>query len=653
MSKSFRTRFRRRPFNLFVYGTLMDPRVFRAVLGKRVVTSAAEADGVSAFLAEEAILDGYKKISPDNTYLYAVPDTQGRIRGLLIRDLPRSSMKLLDDYEGNNYPRKTLPATTRNGSEIAWVFLGKLEELEHAFGYEFDDQLKQEILLERKIDAALLEAERDQLHTTEQTARRAVGELHGSIIRDLIRKHFEQGGISDYAIRTTLTETPIRDFQRIIGDPEAEALAPNYLGMVIRQVIFNQFEERIHAEFRYELDHLHFSKQYYDRTVSSLVALRILNSSTELLEMLVGDCLTDLDFHRDHLVDFVRWAIVAADALYDPRAIKQHLGFVASHTGGGHVPIGAELEFSNIGHGVIRDPSGQAVRDLRYDGFLYFPDFGLDVLTWKLGGHIDDHYDKASGQPRRGFFEVALGNLSIQANISKPITDDPWLLNQFIHQVRRFFQISPHSVHLSLQLPRQHRPVRNRLLPMQAMKCLFAIGGDPVRDENGTVRISRLAREEIISREDGESPAMMFSDISKRFSRETEEYVPGAARDRGKYVQQYRFARLSPEINYEPLAMALKGLQLSRRPGTFVTPTQYEKSAKHREAFEELVRWGNRPTPLSKEEREVFLGAVYEGLLTEKRGKPAHSEAYLAWAMEELREAMGKFNDFIAGRDQQ
>jgi gamma-glutamylcyclotransferase (GGCT)/AIG2-like uncharacterized protein YtfP len=646
MAKASPNRFRRKPFDLFVYGTLMDPRVFRAVLGRDLVTDPEQADGVSAFLASEAVLDGHKKISPDDTYLYAAPDPQGRIRGLLIRGLPRSSMKALEEYEGNNYRRKKLPVTTRDGETRAWVFVGKSEQLEHSFGYQFDDPLKQEILLERKIEAALLEAERDQLNTTESTARRAVGELHGSVIRDLIRNHFEKGGISDYAIRTTLKETPLRDFSRILGDPEAEALAPNYLSMVIRQVIFNQFEERIHTEFRYELDHMGLSKKYYDRTVSSLVALRILNASTELLEMLVGDCLNDLDFHRDHLVDFVRWSIVAADAIYDPRTIKQHLGFVASHSGGGYIPIGAELEFSNIGHGVIRDPAGQAVRDLRYDGFLYFPDFGLDVLTWKLGGHIDDHHDKHSDRPRRGFFEVALGNLSIEANLSKPITDDPWLLNQLLQQVRRFFQISPHSVHLSLQLPRQHRPVRNRMLPIQAIKCLFAIGGDPVRDEEGQVRISRLNAAEIVG--DDPCPSVMFSEISKRFSQQAPDYLPGAGKDRGKYVQQYRFLRLSSEINYEPIAMALKGLQISRRPGTFLTPDQYDKSAKHREALDELLRWGRRPTPLSKEEREVFLGSVYEGLITEKRGKPAHSEAYIAWAMEELREAMEKFNQLVA-----
>lgn len=36
----------KKPFNLFVYGTLTNPSVFRAVLGLRMVMMASDADGV-------------------------------------------------------------------------------------------------------------------------------------------------------------------------------------------------------------------------------------------------------------------------------------------------------------------------------------------------------------------------------------------------------------------------------------------------------------------------------------------------------------------------------------------------------------------------------------------------------------------------------
>jgi hypothetical protein len=635
-------------FNLFAYGTLMMPRVFRAVLGVDLTTDPARADGRTCLLAEEAVLDGYKKISPDRTYHYAVPDGQGRIRGLVVRNLPGESMKGLREYEGKNYRRRRLKVQTKDATVEAVVFIGNLEKLEHSFGYQFNDPLKQEILLGEKIDQALLEAEQTKLHTTEGTARRAVGELHGSLIRDLVRKHFDEGGISDYAIRSTLKETPLRDFHAILADPEARALAPNYLSMVIRQVVFNQFEERIRQDFRYELDHMGLSSHYYDRTISSLVALRVLNASENLMEMLVADCLTDLDLGRDHLIDYVRWAIIAADAVYDSDTIKEQLSFVATHMGQGWISLGAELEFSNIGHGVITDPKGSQMRDLRFDGFLYFSDFGLDILTWKLGGHVDDHYTKVSDRHKRGFFEVALGSLSIEANISKPITDDPWLLNQVIHQCRQFFQVAPHSVHISLQLKSQHRPEKDRMLPLAALKCLFAIGGGVSRTPDGHFQIGRLTRGEIVGRDP--APSLMFSEISKRYSREGPGYLPGADRaHKGLYVQQFRFLRLSPEMNFEPIALALKGLQISRKPGTFATAAQYNSSRRHRERLDALLAWGAKPSPLTKEEMEVFLASVYEGLMVERRGKPAHSEAYIAWAMAELREALAAFNRRLAG----
>jgi len=632
-----------KPFNLFVYGTLMNPDVFRAVLGCRLVLSEDEADGVESFWARNAVLDDYKKVSPDNTYFYAVPDPHGRIRGYLIGPLPGRSMSGLRKFEGRNYSRRRVRVHTKNGEEEAVVFLGNLREMEHSFGYQFNDPLKQEVLLKRKIDAALLEAEREQLNIEEELARRAVGELHARTIRDIVRRHFDAGGISDYAIRHSIKDEPLPDFSRIKEDPEAKALADNYLSMVVRQVIFNETEEHIRNDFRFELDRVGPQGQFYERTVSSLAALRILNSNSELLHRLTIKCLNELNFGRNRLVDFVRWAIAGADSIYEARQAKGEIEYITGHMGRGHLPMGAELEFSNIGHNVIRDPQGKSVQDPRYDGFLYFPDFALDVLTWKLGGHIDDHHEKASSRRRRGFFEVALGNLSIEANLSKPVTDDPWLLNQFIHEARRFFEIAPHSVHISLQLRGWRRAHADRLLPLSAMKCLFAIAGDPRRDESGKLQINRLVSDEIIT--DSPAPGIMFSQISRRHSRrDDDDELASTDRTSGRYVQQFKFLRLSPDLNYEPIAMALKGLQLKFAPGSFMTGEQYRTKPKHKERFEELLAWGASAGSIPRDEMESFLGAVYEGLMTERRAGPAHSEAYIAWSMDQLRSMLRAFN---------
>ena len=134
-----------------------------------------------------------------------------------------------------------------------------------------------------------------------------------------------------------------------------------------------------------------------------------MNARATLLGNIIANCLSELSFEKHHLVDFVRWAINAADTLYDPRSAGNAIEYIHNNMGRGYIPFGAELEFSNIGHGVIRDPDGNVARDLRYDGFLYFADFGLDVLTWKLGGHIDDHLYTASPWILRGRAGKRLG----------------------------------------------------------------------------------------------------------------------------------------------------------------------------------------------------------------------------------------------------
>jgi len=443
-------------------------------------------------------------------------------------------------------------------------------------------------------------------------------------------------------------------------------------------VLFNQLEERIRRDFRHELDHVcppcsplsarqaELQEVFYERTVSSLAALRMLNARGKQLDTIVGDCLGQMSFHQSHLIDFVKCAIAAADRIYESKQAARELAFIGNHMGHGYIPLGAELEFSNIGHDVIRDPQAHASCDRQYDGFFYFADFGLDILTWKLGGHIDDHYDRAATQRRRGFFEVALGSLSIQADLSKPLTNDPWLMSQFIHETQHFFDIKPHSLHISLQFRTRRRPSRDRLLPAYVMKCLFAIAGDARRlDEigrnegtaRGPLQIKRLSSDEIIGTAlpDGQSvPHLMFSEISRRHSSASEGLYPPAGGSgrasgapgakEGRYVQQFKFLRLSPHLNYEPIILALKGIQLDLSPGSFLTPTQYTDSPRHRKLFEELLAWGADAQPISEKDIEAFLGHVHDGLMSERRGKPVHSGAYIAWGLSQLRRMLKDFN---------
>lgn len=635
------------PFHLFVYGTLMSPTVFRAVLGRRLSVLPTDVqDDPSVALAREAVLPGYTKVSPDNAYLYAVPDPQGRIRGYCVGPLEPECMDALEQYEGRNYRRVEVEVRTASDAVRAYAFVGDEAQMSHTFGYEFRDHLKQEVLLREKIDAILGELQRALGREDTEVDRRALAELHGQTIRDLMRQHFESAGISNFYIRQALEGRQLRDYQRILSQPRAAELSYPYLALVIRQVLFNEIEERIRTDFRYDLDRMRISNRFYERTVSTLATLRLLNEQPALLEMLAADALVDVRFDsQHHLIDFIRWAVSAADAVYNPAEAHAHIRYVRTHMGRGSIPLGAEVEFSNTGHWVIAQPEGLEAVDPVYQGFQYFSDFGLDILMWKLGGHVDDHREKVSDRPKRGFLELAFGNLSIAANLSKPITDDPWLLNQLIHETMRFYPVRPHSVHISLQLPHDQPYEPDRALPPAVMRCLFAMLGDPRRCLDGKVRLVRLTGSEIVTR--GQAPAMLFSAIARRRSEGGEDgYDPDARR--GPLVQQFKFLRLAPRINYEPVAVALKGLQIRYGPGNFLTAGQYRRSASLRQLWHDLLDWGDAPTPLPAAEIDDFLAAVHDGLARERHGQPAHGEAYIGFCLDHLRTELERFNAMLA-----
>jgi len=631
-------------FNLFVYGTLMSPEVFRSVLGRRLVIQPDQADEQESFLAIPAVLAGYKKISPDHTYLYAVPDPQGRITGYLVGPLPNQCLPDLRRYEGRNYKQVRVKVLTAKGPVPAIAFVARAQEIHHPFGWEFRDHFKQEILLREKIEQALLEDETRRLNTNEQTTRLALKELHALTIRDLVRYHFDTSGISNYTIHQAIKDEPLREFGEVLTDPQVSKLVPHYLTLLIRQVIFNQVEERIRDELRYELDELKIPEKFYQRTISSLIALRMLNAQKELLHLLTGDVLADLSIKSNRLIDYVRYAVELAGHVYNPARANQELQYIRNHMYAGWIPMGVELEFSNIGHGVILDPTGKKFRDEQYDGFYYFRDFALDVLMWKLGGHVDDHHVKFSTRRRRGFLEIAFGVLSVKENISKPVSNDPWLINQLIHALIDFYPVRPHSLHVSLQLRSPNRPVRDRPLPLSVMKCLFALAGDLARSESEKVEIPRLTSEEIVCAKRGMH--MLFADTSRRRSK-IEQYPPAIASGKGKWVQQFKFLRLSRKINYEPIITALKGLQIHFKPGSFLTASQYNSNPRLREIFEELIKWGKSPTPLGNDEIDLFLSSIHDGLMHEYRGRPAHEPAYINYCLALLEISLNQFNTLI------
>ena len=88
--------------NLFFYGSLREPAIFKSVCGLGFALKPSETDK-QTLLAEAALLSNYRKVSPDNVYSYAVSDHTSRIEGFIIFNVPVSAIVEIDRYEGKRY----------------------------------------------------------------------------------------------------------------------------------------------------------------------------------------------------------------------------------------------------------------------------------------------------------------------------------------------------------------------------------------------------------------------------------------------------------------------------------------------------------------------------------------------------------------------
>ena len=98
---------------LFVYGTLMNPRVVKRLTGKNPEY-------------EKAFLVGYKKYHMD-FIPYIVRNKNSKVEGLVIKNLDEDDLKKIDRYEGEGYlyTREKVEIITENNIEEAYVYIGK------------------------------------------------------------------------------------------------------------------------------------------------------------------------------------------------------------------------------------------------------------------------------------------------------------------------------------------------------------------------------------------------------------------------------------------------------------------------------------------------------------------------------------------------
>ncbi len=629
--------------NLFVYGSLREPGIFKSVSGLSFTIDRSRISE-ETLLAEPALLPRHRRVTPDNVYFYAVPSSSSKTEGFVIYDVPASAMAEIDRYEGKRYDRETVSVNTANGLIEAQAYLATHESMKKHFGDRFHVNLIHELWLRKRIEQFIKKRTRPGEETADaEIERRAERELLATTERDLVISHYRSDAVSDYYLEHEL-DRPRPSIKHLYDDPNAKPFIENYLALVVKQVLLNQLDDKILFRYRFELEHMRTSERYFKRSISLLIALQIINAAASgAVEMIIDKALETMPYQKYDLIDYVKYAVQAADSIFDSRVARSHLERIRANFRPGLIPLGTEIELSNLGSAAVEPQrSIQKKSDPIYNGFRYFHDFCLDVLSWKLGGYIDDHTGSTEYARRQGFLELAPGRLNIAGELSRPATADPWLLNQLIHEITNFYNVSPHSLHLSFQL-RKNQIGRQKVLPLGFVKCLLVLGGGLRKKRAGRLWVSRMGYDEITQHDYGEE--LVFARTSKRrWYLGEDEIADKPPAQATTYVQQYKFIRLDKRANYESLILCLKGLQFAYNPGDYLTAEQLRTSKKLQREYEELKKWAVEPTEISHQIISRFIKTVQDGLMNEGHRQPAHKLHYIDWALSAIDVQLRMFN---------
>ena len=109
-------------FNLFIYGSLREPSIFKSVCGLSFNINPHKTNEETLF-GEPAFLSGYKRVSPDNVYFYAIKEPASKIEGFIIYNVPLYAIREIEKYEGKRYDRESVKVSTAKGFVKAQAYL--------------------------------------------------------------------------------------------------------------------------------------------------------------------------------------------------------------------------------------------------------------------------------------------------------------------------------------------------------------------------------------------------------------------------------------------------------------------------------------------------------------------------------------------------
>jgi len=603
---------------VFVYGTLADQFVYRVITGERPRPTPA-------------VLEGYRIVTSLESFPYVVPHRGSQVEGMLVAGISPKALAQIDQYEGEGklYLRHKVEVRTAEGPKEALVYVAGPELLvaQPPTDVQVADRLAEFIKsrIEKELAAGIPAP--SQLRDLEVLARE---ELLGEAVEDLVREHFDHPGLPALAVKHRLEESGFPSLKWLAKERDAVKYAPHYLRLIVKTIIFNQLEERVRRDFR---GAVRVTDKYYERAVSALAALQYVADNLGT----IGEVMESLGVAAyDAALEYVDYAVAAmfiADELYGRDRLAPYVERIKERRACGGAPLGYEAEFSPLGRDIVGAGPDE---DPKFDGFYYFDDFDLGGRLWKLGGHVDNHRFVTPHRGRvRGFLEFAVGRYKILGDLSKPVTANPFVLSDSANAAVVFAEIKPHSLHLSLQLE-AGRPPGAPPAP-QHLICLLILGGDLNPDEEGVLRERRLHGREIYN----EFTGLDFSRYNEHRARPDDDHPA--------QVIEYEFPRLFYEHSYADLVIALKGFQFATNPPPLDLSPDSPHLTYNREIERELLAWAEAPYGLAREDIDIFVARVEEGLAYETRNLDGHPPAFCREWLDKIERKLKSYNAFIRG----
>ena len=391
-------------------------------------------------------------------------------------------------------------------------------------------------------------------------------------------------------------------------------LVRSYLELVFRHYLFGFLVQL--AGRKHELELPAPGPGCYWETPVNLVVLRWMNRRRPVWEKALEECLGRVleENVRHHFIYCLRLCVLAL-RLYSRSEMAAEAAAVRALCRPGKIPLGLELEFSNLGRRAVDKNCPAALIEADpFRNFEYYDSFQLEDVTWRLGGYVDTHeHGRRLFSLTRygGFFEYSLVRVDYPRTYTLPLTTDPAIAAAMISESIAFIpEIRPHSLHVNIESsgPGPETPEINDYL------CLLLLGGDLDRDESGRLRERRLADREFTR----------FVKLRRHISLVTQE---------PEKVVEFAFLRLRRDFDYLPVILALKGFQAACR-----------FSAGTRELIPDLVAWACRPAPLPAPALARFVDLVERGLAREG----VYDAAFLARFKSQLARRLARLQEELA-----